>query len=41
MNANISLFVTSVEGIIYFLLYNLHDRTFKPQIPKILDQCHF
>ena len=29
MNAKISLFVISVEVIIYLLLYNLHDRTFK------------
>ena len=29
MNAKISVFVICVEGIIYFLLYNLHDCTFK------------
>ena len=29
MNAKISVFVICVEAIIYFLLYNLHDCTFK------------
>ena len=29
MNAKISAFVICVETIMYFLLYNLHDRTFK------------
>ena len=29
MNAKISMFVVSVEAIIYFLLYNLYDCTFK------------
>ena len=29
MNAEISLFVICVEAIIYLLLYNLHDCTFK------------
>ena len=29
MNAKISMFVVCVEAIIYFLLYNLHDCTFK------------
>ena len=29
MNANISVFVICVEAIIYLLLYNLHDCTFK------------
>ena len=29
MNANISVFVICVETIIYCLLYNLHDSTFK------------
>ena len=28
MNAKISVFVICVEGTIYLLLYNLHDRTF-------------
>ena len=29
MNAKISIFVICVEAIIYLLLHNLHDRTFK------------
>ena len=29
MNAKISVFVTCIEAIIYLLLYNLHDCTFK------------
>ena len=29
MNARISVFVICVEAIAYFLLYNLHDCTFK------------
>ena len=29
MNVKISVFVISVEAIIYLLLYNLHDCTFK------------
>ena len=29
MNAKMSVFVICVEAIIYFLLYNLHDCTFK------------
>ena len=29
MNAKISVFVICVEAIIYLLLYNLHDCTFK------------
>ena len=29
MNAKISVFVIGVEAIIYLLLYNFHDRTFK------------
>ena len=29
MNAKISVFAISVEAIIYLLLYNLHDGTFK------------
>ena len=29
MNAEISVFVICVEAIIYLLLYNLHDCTFK------------
>ena len=29
MNAKISVFVISIEAIIYLLLYNLHDCTFK------------
>ena len=29
MNVKISVFVTCVEGIIYLLLCNLHDCTFK------------
>ena len=28
MNAKLSVFVICVEGTIYLLLYNLHDRTF-------------
>ena len=31
MNAKISVFVVCVEFILYLLLYNLHDCTFKPQ----------
>ena len=30
MNAKISLFVVCIEAIIYLLLYNLRDCTFKP-----------
>ena len=30
MNANFSVFLICVEGIIYLLIYNLHDCTFKP-----------
>ena len=29
MNVNISVFVICVEAVIYLLLYNLHDCTFK------------
>ena len=29
MNAKISMLVICVEAIIYLLLYNMHDRTFK------------
>ena len=29
MNAEISVFTICVDAIIYLLLYNLHDRTFK------------
>ena len=29
MNAKISVFVICVEAIIYWLLFNLHDSTFK------------
>ena len=29
MNAKLSVFVISVEAIIYLLLFNLHDGTFK------------
>ena len=29
MNAKLSVFIICVEAIIYFLLYNLHDYTFK------------
>ena len=29
MNAKISVLVICVKAIIYLLLYNLHDRTFK------------
>ena len=32
MNVKISVFVTCVEAIIYLLLYNLHNCTFKMQI---------
>ena len=32
MNAKISVFVICVEAIIYLLLYNLHDFTFKRNI---------
>ena len=31
MNAKVSVFVICVEAIIYLLLYNLHDCTFKIQ----------
>ena len=34
MNAKISAFVIFVEGIIYLLLYNLHDCTFKNFFPE-------
>ena len=29
MNAKTSVFVTCIEAIMYFLLYNLHDWNFK------------
>ena len=32
MNAKISVFVICAEAIIYLLLYNLYDRTFKAQV---------
>ena len=35
MNAKISVFVTCVKAIIYFLLYNLHGCTFKHKNIKI------
>ena len=35
MNAEISVFVTCVEAIVYFILYNLHDCAFKCFIIKI------
>ena len=35
MNAKLSVFVIGVEAIIYSLLYNLHDCTFKFANPKI------
>ena len=35
MNAKLSVFVIGVEVIIYLLLYNLHDCTFKCANPKI------
>ena len=31
MNAKISMFVNCVEAMVYVLLYNLHDCTFKEQ----------
>ena len=34
MKAKISIFVVCVEAIIYLLLHNLYDRTFKYQAPK-------
>ena len=34
MNAKISVFVTCVEAIIYLLLYDLHDCSFKEYINK-------
>ena len=34
MNAKIPVFVICVEGIIYLLLYNLHDCTFKKLFPE-------
>ena len=45
MNAKISVFVICVKAIIYLLLYNLHDCTFKNAIYRffiislIIDQC--
>ena len=35
MNAKISVFVICVEVIIYLLLYNWHDRTFKGTLMQI------
>ena len=32
MNAKISVFVICVEAIMYALLYNLHDCTFKEKV---------
>ena len=32
MNAKISAFVNGAEEIMYLLLYNLHDRTFKDEL---------
>ena len=34
MNAKISIFVICVESIIYLLLHNLHDCTFKANLPQ-------
>ena len=34
MNTKISVFLSSVEAIIYLLLYNLHDCTFKSDSKK-------
>ena len=36
MNAKISVFVICVEAIIYLLLYNLHDCTFKGILKNLL-----
>ena len=45
MNAKISAFVICVEAIIYLLLYNLHDCTFKVRIfircTNFLNHCNF
>ena len=40
MNAKISVFVIFAEVIIYFLLYNLHDCTFKKTINIILKEIY-
>ena len=39
MNAKISMFVICVKAIIYLLLYNLHDCTFKMKFVKIKYFC--
>ena len=50
MNAKITVFVICAETIIYLLLYNFHDCTFKNQLfkntclrkpPKRLQDVHF
>ena len=35
MNAKISVFVICVEAIMYLLLYNLHDCTFKVEYERV------
>ena len=37
MNAKFSVFDIHVEAIIYLLLYNLHDRTFKVVITSLIE----
>ena len=34
MNAKISVFAICIDVIIYLLLYNLHDGTYKQKCPK-------
>ena len=38
MNAKISLIIICVEAIIYLLLYNLHDCTFKSETNEIFEK---
>ena len=40
MNVKVSVFVICVETIIYLLLYNLHDRTFKLTMITYKEKFH-
>ena len=41
MNAKTSVFVMCVEAIIYLLLYNLHDCTFKRETSGFVKSCRY
>ena len=41
VNVEISVFLICVEAIIYLLLFNLYDGTFKPWIYHVLFFCEF